>query len=147
MVTKKDDTTASTKSSKQDSRQYFYAAGKRKTSIAKVRLYPKGKGNIEVNGKKVEEYFFGTLVEKVLQPLKILGVTGDYDIVAEVYGGGMSSQASAVCHGISKALALTDESVRTTVKRAGLLTRDARVKERKKYGLKRARRAPQWSKR
>ena len=126
---------------------YFYAAGKRKTSIAQVRLYPNGKGQITVNGQKAEDVFFGTLLEKIIEPLKILGMAKSYDIDAKVKGGGITGQSDAICHGIARAISLADEANKTTVKRAGLLTRDARVKERKKYGLKKARRSPQWSKR
>ncbi len=132
---------------KKDTRTYFYAVGKRKTAIATVRLYPKGTGSILINNKKLEEFFFEPLTEKVIQPLHTLGKTKDFDVVVRVKGGGIASQADAARHGLSKALSLLDEGTRTTLKRSGLLTRDARIKERKKFGLKKARRAPQWSKR
>ena len=128
--------------------EYYYAAGRRKTSVARVRLYPKGKGIIMVNGKPLNEYF--TLVtskEIITSPLKLAGFTKDFDISIKVEGGGVSSQAEAVRHGLARALLEFDENFRPTLKKAGFLTRDARSKERKKPGLKRARRAPQFSKR
>src|SRR6185295_15265406 len=130
---------------KKDPRLYFYALGRRKTAVAQVRLISKGSGDFTVNDRKLEAYFFGTLIQKVLQPLKALGVGKSYDVVAKVNGGGMTGQADAVSHGLARALALLDEAGKTTLKRAGFLTRDARVKERKKFGLKKARRSPQWS--
>lgn len=126
--------------------KYFYANGKRKTSIARVRLY-EGKGAITVNEKPMEEYFFGTLVGNLKAPLKLANTLKRFDITVKVIGGGISSQSEAVRHGISKALIVFDPALRTPLKRAGFLTRDSRVKERKKPGLRRARRAPQWSKR
>lgn len=128
-------------------RNYFYANGKRKTSVARVRLYAEGKGDILVNGKPMKEYFFGALVGNVLAPLKLVDLQKSFDITVVVTGGGVSSQADAVRHGIAKALLEYDPNLRLTLKKAGLLTRDSRVKERKKFGLKRARRAPQWAKR
>jgi small subunit ribosomal protein S9 len=127
--------------------RYFYANGKRKTSVARVRLYENGKGDIVVNNHPVDEYFFGILVGKVKAPLKLANAQKLFDITIKVTGGGVSSQADAVRHGISKALLEYDPELRQAMKKAGFLTRDARVKERKKYGLKRARRAPQWAKR
>ncbi len=126
---------------------YFYANGKRKTSIARVRLYENGKGEIIVNNKPITDYFFGELIPSVKAPLKIANALKLFDITALVTGGGVSSQADAVRHGISKALLEYDPELRSQLKKAGLLTRDSRVKERKKPGLKRARRAPQWAKR
>lgn len=127
--------------------RYFYANGKRKTAVARVRLYEKGKGEIVVNNKPVDEYFFGTLIGNIKSPLKIADVVKNFDITVKVVGGGVSSQADAVRHGISKALLEFDPELRSQLKKAGLLTRDSRTKERKKFGLKRARRAPQWAKR
>jgi len=127
--------------------RYFYANGKRKTSIARVRLYGEGKGDIIVNEQPIEDYFFGTLIGSIKAPLKLVDMLKRFDISAKVIGGGISSQADAVRHGISKALIEFDPSLRVTLKRAGFLTRDSRIKERKKFGLHRARRAPQWAKR
>ncbi len=126
---------------------YFYANGKRKTSVARVRLYENGKGEIVVNNKSITDYFFGELIPSVKAPLKIANALKLFDITALVSGGGVSSQADAVRHGISKALLEYDPELRSQLKKAGFLTRDSRVKERKKPGLKRARRAPQWAKR
>jgi len=127
--------------------RYFYANGKRKTSVARVRLYEKGKGKIIVNEQPATEYFHGTLIGNLKSPLKLVDMLKNFDISAKVNGGGISSQSDAVRHGIAKALIVFDPALRTTLKRAGLLTRDARVKERKKFGLHGARRAPQWAKR
>ena len=127
---------------------YYYAAGKRKTAVARVRLYPQGKGDVTVNGKPLDEYF--TLMTSkgvITSPLKIAGLAKQFDVTAKVMGGGMSAQADAVRHGIARALLEYNSELRTTMKKAGFLTRDARIKERKKPGLKRARRAPQFSKR
>jgi len=140
--------TTTTTAPRKKSMQYFYAAGKRKSAVARVRLYPNGKGDIVVNDKPAEEYFsMLTSMGVVKHPLKLAGLTKKFDISAKVVGGGASAQAEAVRHGISKALLEFDSELRTTLKKAGLLTRDARIKERKKPGLKRARRAPQFSKR
>ena len=125
---------------------YFYANGKRKTSIARVRLYT-GKGEITVNDQPIEKYFFGTLIGNIKSPLKLTNLLKHFDIVAYVEGGGISSQSDAIRHGISKALIEFDSSLRPVLKKEGLLTRDSRIKERKKFGLHRARRAPQWAKR
>ncbi len=127
--------------------RYFYANGKRKTSVARVRLYENGKGDIIINNQPVDEYFFGILVGKVKAPLKLANAQKLFDITVKVTGGGVSSQADAARHGISKALLEYDPELRKTLKQAGFLTRDSRSKERKKFGLKRARRAPQWAKR
>lgn len=126
---------------------YFYANGKRKTSVARVRLYENGKGDIVINNKPISEYFFGELIGSVKAPLRIANALKLFDVTALVEGGGISSQADAVRHGISKALLDYDPELRKELKAAGFLTRDSRIKERKKYGLKRARRAPQWAKR
>lgn len=126
---------------------YFYANGKRKTSVARVRLYENGKGEIIVNNKSVNDYFYGELIGSIKAPLKIANALKLFDVVALIQGGGVSSQADALRHGISKALLEYDPELRSELKRVGFLTRDSRVKERKKFGLKRARRAPQWAKR
>ena len=126
---------------------YFYANGKRKTSVARVRLYENGKGEIMINTKSINEYFFGELIGSIKAPLKIANALKLFDVVALIQGGGISSQADALRHGISKALLEYDPDLRPELKKAGFLTRDSRVKERKKFGLKRARRAPQWAKR
>ena len=125
----------------------FYGTGRRKSSIAKVRLVS-GTGKITVNGKDMNEvYTLDTLKAIVLKPFKVVDMIEKYDVEANVHGGGFAGQAGAIAHGIAKALATTDPEVRTTLKRNGLLTRDSRVKERRKYGLKKARKAPQFSKR
>lgn len=143
MPTKKEDNTKSTLDFKG---KYHYANGKRKTSVSRVRLYD-GKGEILVNGKSVNEYFFGALIGNVKAPLKLVNLLKSFDISVKVIGGGVSSQSDAVRHGIAKALIVFDPSLRLTLKQAGFLTRDSRTKERKKFGLRGARRAPQWSKR
>ena len=126
---------------------YFYGTGRRKSSVARVRLYP-GSGKITINGRDVEDYFgLETLKLIINQPFGITGTEGKFDIVANVRGGGISGQAGAIRHGVSRALLLADDSYRTLLKKAGFLTRDPRMKERKKYGLKAAGRAPQFSKR
>ncbi len=126
---------------------YFYGTGRRKSSVARVRLYP-GSGKITINGRDVEDYFgLETLKLIINQPFGVTGTEGKFDIVANVRGGGISGQAGAIRHGVSRALLLADDSYRTLLKKAGFLTRDPRMKERKKYGLKAARRAPQFSKR
>ena len=126
---------------------YFYGTGRRKKSVARVRLYP-GTGNITVNGRDVDDYFgLETLKLIINQPFGVTETTGKFDIVANVRGGGISGQAGAIRHGVSRALLLADESYRPLLKKSGFLTRDPRMKERKKYGLKAARRASQFSKR
>ena len=126
---------------------YFYGTGRRKSSVARVRLYP-GSGKITINGRDVEDYFgLETLKLIINQPFGVTGTEGKFDIVANVRGGGFSGQAGAIRHGVSRALLLADDSYRTLLKKAGFLTRDPRMKERKKYGLKAARRASQFSKR
>ena len=126
---------------------YFYGTGRRKSSVARVRLYP-GTGAITINGKSIDEYFgLDTLKLIINQPFGVTGTEGKFDIVANVNGGGFSGQAGAVRHGISRALLTVDADFRPELKKAGFLTRDPRMKERKKYGLKKARRAPQFSKR
>ncbi len=127
--------------------RYFYANGKRKTSVALVRLYENGKGEVVVNNRPAEEYFFGIQMGNVKAPLKLANALKLFDVVVMVKGGGVNSQADAIRHGVSKALLEYDPELRQVLKKAGYLTRDSRVKERKKPGLKRARRAPQWAKR
>ena len=127
---------------------YFYGTGRRKSSVARVHLFQNGTGAITINGRDIDDYFgLETLKMVVRQPLDATGNTGKMDIVATVSGGGVSGQAGAIRHGISRALLLVDDSFRAPLKAAGFLTRDPRMKERKKYGLKAARRAPQFSKR
>ena len=126
---------------------YFYGTGRRKSSIARVRLYP-GSGKITINGRDVEDYFgLETLKLVINQPFGVTETVGKYDIVANVTGGGISGQAGAIRHGVARALLLADDTFRAPLKKAGFLTRDPRMKERKKYGLKAARRASQFSKR
>ncbi len=126
---------------------YFYGTGRRKKSIARVRLYP-GSGEITINGRSIDEYFgLETLKLIVNQPFGVTGTTGKFDIVANVTGGGISGQAGAIRHGVARALVAADANFRPALKAAGFMTRDPRMKERKKYGLKAARRAPQFSKR
>ncbi len=127
--------------------EYYYGTGKRKTSIARVRLIP-GTGAIIINGKPLDEVFpRQTLQATIITPLRLTSTMGKFNVVIKVAGGGFAGQAGAIRHGISRALLRTDETLRPVLKRAGLLTRDPRVKERKKYGLKRARKAPQYTKR
>ncbi len=129
-------------------KNYIYASGKRKTSVARVRLFPNGSGKVTINDKKAEEYLnTAEQVGAMKTPLRLTGHMTTFDITVKAHGGGINSQAEAVRHGIAKALLEFDPALRLTLKRAGLLTRDPRMKERKKYGLHRARRAPQWSKR
>ncbi|MBQ6231638.1 MAG: 30S ribosomal protein S9 [Eubacterium sp.] len=125
----------------------FYGTGRRKSSVARVYLVP-GSGNITVNKKSLDEYFgLETLKVIVKQPLVATGAEGKYDVLVNVYGGGFTGQAGAIRHGISRALLTVSADYRPVLKSAGYLTRDPRMKERKKYGLKAARRAPQFSKR
>lgn len=126
---------------------FFYANGKRKSAVALVRLYENGKGDITVNEKPATDYFFGVLIGKIKSPLKLTNTAKMFDVVAQVKGGGVPAQADALRHGISKALTTFDPALRSVLKKAGFITRDSRVKERKKYGLHRARKAPQWAKR
>ena len=126
---------------------YFYGTGRRKKSVARVRLYP-GTGVMTVNGKSLDEYFgLETLKLIIAQPFDVSETAGKFDVVANVCGGGLSGQAGAIRHGIARALVAADAENRSVLKKAGFLTRDPRMKERKKYGLKGARRAPQFSKR
>ena len=127
---------------------YFYGTGRRKSSVARVHLFPNGTGAITINGRDIDNYFgLETLKLIVRQPLNTTNTLGKVDVVATVAGGGVTGQAGAIRHGIARALLLLDENNRAALKAAGFLTRDPRMKERKKYGLKAARRAPQFSKR
>ena len=126
---------------------YFYGTGRRKKSVARVRVY-EGSGVITINGRDIDDYFgLDTLKLIGRQPMMVTDTMGKYDIVATVVGGGVSGQAGAVRHGLARALVKADENMKPALKKAGLLTRDPRMKERKKYGLKAARKAPQFSKR
>ena len=126
---------------------YFYGTGRRKKSVARVRLYP-GTGSITINGRDVDDYFgLETLKLIMNQPFDVTNNMGKFDVVANVVGGGISGQAGAIRHGIARALVVAEPELRSAVKKEGYLTRDPRMKERKKYGLKKARRAPQFSKR
>ena len=126
---------------------YFYGTGRRKKSVARVRILH-GTGVITINGKDIDEYFgIETLKLIINQPVGVTDTMGKFDIIANVNGGGVSGQAGAIRHGVARALVVADENYRPALKAAGFLTRDPRMKERKKYGLKGARRAPQFSKR
>ncbi len=125
----------------------YYGTGRRKKSIARVRLVP-GEGKLLINDRSIDEYFgLATLKVIVKQPLVLTNTEGKFDVLCKVQGGGFTGQAGAIRHGISRALLKADEEFRAALKKAGFLTRDPRMKERKKYGLKKARRAPQFSKR
>ena len=129
-------------------RQYQYGTGRRKSSVARVRVYQGGTGSITINGRDIDDYFgLDTLKMAVRQPLAATDLVGKVDIVCTVEGGGVSGQAGAIRHGISRALVTLNPEYRASLKAAGFMTRDPRMKERKKYGLKAARRAPQFSKR
>jgi small subunit ribosomal protein S9 len=126
---------------------HYYGTGRRKTSVARVRLLP-GNGKITVNGRDLDDYFdYDTLKVIVKQPLELTDTLNKFDVVAKVEGGGFTGQAGAIRHGITRALLKADGELRPVLKKAGLLTRDPRMKERRKYGLKKARKAPQFSKR
>ncbi len=129
------------------SEHYYNGTGRRKNAVARVRLIP-GDGVLVINGKSPSEYFGRRDLETIVtQPLRVTDTIGRFVASIKVQGGGVAGQAGAVCHGIARALCLADENLREPLKRAGLLTRDPREKERKKYGLKRARKAPQYTKR
>ena len=131
-----------------ESTPYFYGTGRRKSSVARVRVFANGTGKITINDRDIDDYFgLETLKLIVRQPFAITGTEGKFDVVCTVTGGGVTGQAGAIRHGIARAMLQVDENLRGTLKTAGLLTRDPRMKERKKYGLKGARRAPQFSKR
>ncbi|MEK7806092.1 MAG: 30S ribosomal protein S9 [Chloroflexota bacterium] len=128
--------------------EYYYGTGKRKTSIAKVRLYQDEGGPVLVNGKPLEEFFnWEPWRNIVLEAFRVTETTNRFRVVALAQGGGVHSQAEAIRHGIARALVVFDENLKPALRRSGLITRDARIKESKKYGLKRARRAPQYTKR
>ena len=130
-----------------DSKPYFYGTGRRKSSVARARVY-QGTGTITINDRSIDDYFgLDTLKLIVRQPLALTETEGKFDIVCTVAGGGVTGQAGAIRHGLSRALLKYDPELRPVLKKAGFLTRDPRMKERKKYGLKAARRAPQFSKR
>ena len=130
-----------------DTKAYYYGTGRRKNSVARVRVYP-GSGAITINGREIDDYFgLETLKTIVRQPLALTETLGKFDVVCTVTGGGVSGQAGAIRHGLARALTKFNAELRPALKEAGLLTRDPRMKERKKYGLKAARRAPQFSKR
>ena len=130
-----------------EGKPYFYGTGRRKSSVARVRVY-QGSGKVTINERDIDDYFgLETLKLIVRQPLNITDNADKFDIVCRVAGGGVTGQAGAIRHGIARALLQADENLRPALKKAGLLTRDPRMKERKKYGLKGARRAPQFSKR
>ena len=130
-----------------ESKPYYYGTGRRKHSVARVRVYP-GSGVITINGRDIDDYFgLETLKLIVRQPMTLTDTLGKFDIVCTVAGGGVTGQAGAIRHGLSRALLVFNPELRPTLKAAGMLTRDPRMKERKKYGLKAARRAPQFSKR
>ena len=130
-----------------ESKPYYYGTGRRKSSVARVRLYA-GTGKITINGRDIDDYFgLETLKLLVRQPLNLTDTLGRFDIICTVAGGGVTGQAGAIRHGIARALLLANAEFRPALKAAGFLTRDPRMKERKKYGLKAARRAPQFSKR
>lgn len=130
-----------------ESRPYFYGTGRRKSSVARVRVYA-GSGKVTINGRDINDYFgLETLKLIVNQPYEVTDTIGKFDIECNVNGGGVTGQAGAIRHGLSRALLQFDAELRGVLKKAGFLTRDPRMKERKKYGLKAARRAPQFSKR
>jgi len=127
--------------------QQHWGTGRRKTSVARVRLVP-GNGKVTINNRDIEEYFdYETLRVTARQPLELTETTDRFDVLVNVHGGGFTGQAGAIRHGISRALIEADPELRPVLKKAGFLTRDSRMKERKKYGLKKARRSPQFSKR
>lgn len=130
-----------------ESKTFYYGTGRRKSSVARVRLYD-GNGSIKINNRDIDDYFgLETLKAIINQPLELTKNVGKFDVVVNVCGGGVSGQAGAIRHGISRALLEVNAEYRPELKKAGFLTRDSRMKERKKYGLKGARRAPQFSKR
>ena len=130
------------------SQEYYYGTGKRKTSIAKVKIYLDDNGPFIVNGKTIEEYFdYKPWRDIIVEPFRTSDTVNRFRVVVKVLGGGVHSQAEAIRHGIARALVVYDENNKPALRRAGFITRDARIKESKKYGLKRARRAPQYTKR
>ena len=136
------------KTAKKSTKVQILATGRRKKAIARVFMTANGKGEIIINKKQIDEYFpLDTLKLIARQPLTLTGTTEKFDIKINVIGGGLAGQAGAICHGIARALVKADENLKPELKKAGFLTRDARMKERKKYGLKKARKAPQFSQR
>jgi small subunit ribosomal protein S9 len=128
--------------------EYYYGTGKRKTAIAKVRLYLSPDGPVQVNGKPIEEYFNWKPWQDIInEPFRVTETAGRFRVQANVIGGGVHAQAEAIRHGIARALVAYDETLKPGLRRHDLMTRDSRIKESKKYGLKRARRAPQYTKR
>ncbi len=126
---------------------FFYGTGRRKNAVARVRLYT-GKGKFIVNGKSLEEYFPSASLRGVVEePFNVTSTVGNFDVMVSVRGGGISGQAGAIRHGLARALIIADTNNRSSLKKVGFLTRDPRMKERRKYGLKKARKAPQFSKR
>ncbi len=126
---------------------YYYGTGKRKTAIAQVRIYP-GKGQVTINEKSLDQVFpLPAWQSTILEPMKVTETQGKFNIIAKLHGGGVTSQAGAMRHGIARALLVSDENLRSVLRQHKMLTRDSRIKESKKYGLKRARRAPQYTKR
>ncbi|HKM32496.1 MAG TPA: 30S ribosomal protein S9 [Oscillospiraceae bacterium] len=131
----------------ESAKAYYYGTGRRKSSVARVRVYP-GSGNITINSRDIDDYFgLETLKLITRQPLALTETLDKFDIICTVTGGGVTGQAGAIRHGLSRALLQYSDELRPALKKAGFLTRDPRMKERKKYGLKAARRAPQFSKR
>jgi small subunit ribosomal protein S9 len=127
---------------------YYYGTGRRKTAVARVRLYPNGDGTMTVNGRDANEYFGQQgLIAQAKAPLRLLELVNRFDASIKVAGGGINGQAGAIRHGVARALVRLDEELKPQLRKAGYLTRDPRMKERKKYGLKRARKAPQYTKR
>ena len=132
----------------QSKKPYLYGTGRRKSSVARVHLFPNGTGAITINGRDIDDYFgLETLKTTVRQPMTLTETLGRFDVIVNVHGGGYTGQAGAIRHGIARALLQVNPEYRAALKAAGFLTRDPRMKERKKYGLKAARRAPQFSKR
>jgi small subunit ribosomal protein S9 len=129
--------------------EYYYGMGRRKTAVARVRLFPNGDGNVTVNGKTSQAYFGQreALTATAIAPLRLLEIAEQYNITVRVVGGGTSGQAGAIRHGVARALLRVNPEFKQTLRKAGFLTRDPRMKERKKPGLKRARKAPQYTKR
>jgi small subunit ribosomal protein S9 len=126
---------------------YYYGTGKRKTAVAQVRLYP-GRGEFSINGKTLEDAFpWAAWQSTIMEPIAVTDNQAKFSVVAKLHGGGVTSQAGALRHGITRALLVADESLRPILRKHGFVTRDSRIKESKKYGLKRARRAPQYTKR
>ncbi len=132
----------------QQQEQYYYGTGKRKTSVARIKIYQSDSNSIIINNKPMEEYFnWQPWQDTIKQALNVTNNLNNFRVEGKVYGGGVNSQAEAIRHGIARALIAFDETLKKELRQAGLVTRDSRIKESKKYGLKRARRAPQYTKR